>query len=393
MSGPRTLLVTQDFPPMLGGIATVFFNIASHFDPGRMIVAATPCTDAEAFDRNLPFQIVRAPFEHRRAKVFGYNLAWCAGLARLVRREGVGVIQCGTVLPMGYMGLILKRWSGVPYVVYTMGVDNLKARAKQRASPALRLLINRIFSEAARVITISRYTRSLLLEMGVPPGKIAVLCRGVDIRAFTPGPRDPELAAHLGVAGRPVLMTAARLDPRKGIDTVIRALPRIRARAPGVVYLVVGDGPERERLTALAHDPGVADGVRFAGAVSHEAMPAYYRLCDVYVMTSREIPGELERRGVETFGVVYLEAGATGKPVVAGRSGGVLDAVVDGETGLVVDPEDVEAVAGAAVRLLTEPSLAAQMGAAGREHAERFAWDRVVADIDALVTEVAARSS
>jgi len=181
------------------------------------------------------------------------------------------------------------------------------------------------------------------------------------------------------------LVTVARLEKHKGIDTVLEALPTIAERAPDVRYAVAGGGPERESLERLAHKLGVADRVRFLGQVSERDLPALYNLATVYVGASRRA----ERIGVEGFGIALVEASACGVPVVAGNSGGVPDAVRDGETGFLVPPEESAALVEAVCRLLDDPVLARRLGAAGRRAVETYYnWDRVVRDVRAIESEV-----
>jgi len=185
------------------------------------------------------------------------------------------------------------------------------------------------------------------------------------------------------------LVTVARLQQHKGMDTVIAALPAILARAPDVRYAVAGTGPDRERLEQLANKLGVGDRVRFLGGVSDRELPALYNLASVYVGASRRA----ERLGVEGFGIALVEASACGRPVVAGNSGGIPDAVRDGETGFLVPPEEPAAFADAICRLLADPAAANRMGQNGRRAVETyFNWDRVVRDLREIESQVVGRA-
>jgi phosphatidylinositol alpha-1,6-mannosyltransferase len=180
------------------------------------------------------------------------------------------------------------------------------------------------------------------------------------------------------------LVTVARLQRHKGVDTVIAALPSILTRAPEVRYAVAGTGPDHERLVRLAAKLGVAERVHFLGSVADQDLPGFYNLASVYVGASRRSEG----LGVEGFGISLVEASACGRPIVAGNSGGIPDAVRDGETGVLVPPEDPEAFAGAICRLLADPARAQQIGANGRRAVETyFNWDRVVRDLRALESQ------
>ena len=190
-------------------------------------------------------------------------------------------------------------------------------------------------------------------------------------------------------AGTRWLVTVARLQRHKGMDTVIAALPAILARAPDVRYAVAGAGPDRERLEKLTHKLGLADRVRFLGGVTDQDLPALYNLASVYVGASRRS----ERLGVEGFGISLVEASACGLPVVAGNSGGIPDAVQDGETGFLVPPEDPAALADAICRLLGDATLATRLGGNGRRAVEtHFNWDRVVRDLREIESQVVGRA-
>src|SRR6266487_4981879 len=244
-------------------------------------------------------------------------------------------------------------------------------------------------------MTISAWTRDLALSLLGDLGldghgqRVRIVHLGTDPTHFRPkvDPHALRERFELPDAGARWLVTVARLQRHKGMDTVIAALPAILARAPDVRYAVAGTGPDRERLEKLAHKLGLGDHVRFLGGVTDQDLPALYNLASVYVGASRRS----ERLGVEGFGISLVEASACGLPVVAGNSGGVPDAVRDGETGFLVPPEDPAAFADAICRLLADAELAERVGAAGRRAVETYYnWDRVVGDLRAIEAEVVA---
>jgi phosphatidyl-myo-inositol dimannoside synthase len=223
---------------------------------------------------------------------------------------------------------------------------------------------------------ISSYTAELLAGAGAPPS--------ADVRLIPPGVDLPAQARPLAAA-RPTIVTVSRLaDPYKGHDVLIGALALVRAEIPDVEWVVIGDGPLRPGLEALARSTGVADAVRFLGAVDDAERDRRLRSADVFAMPSR-LPGA--GLAGEGFGIVYLEAGAYGKPVVAGNVGGAPDAVLDGETGLLVDPTDRRALADALTRLLREPELAARLGRAAQARVAGYAWPAVARRVEALLLE------
>jgi phosphatidylinositol alpha-1,6-mannosyltransferase len=238
--------------------------------------------------------------------------------------------------------------------------------------PGARQALRRIGSTVDVLTFVSRYTRSRFAAAFGPLAALEYLPPGVDADRFRPDPLARAMVrARHGLGDRPTVVCVSRLVPRKGQDTLIRALPLVRRRVPDAVLLLVGGGPDRDRLAALATSVGVADHVVLTGGVPSEELPAHYAAGDVFAMPSRTRGRGLD---VEAFGLVYLEASATGLPVVAGRSGGAPETVRDGVTGLVVDGRSVDEVADAVGGLLGDAERAAKFGVAGREWAGE-AWD------------------
>jgi len=206
---------------------------------------------------------------------------------------------------------------------------------------------------------------------------------GVDVEAYHPEVDGSQVRARYGLGDRPVIVCVSRLVPRKGQDVLIRALPTIRRRVPGAALLIVSGGPYREKLQALARAEGVESDVVFTGSVRWEELPAHYAAGDVFAMPCRTRGAGLD---VEGLGIVYLEASATGLPVLAGDSGGAPDAVREGETGYVVGGSDVPAVAGRLAELLADPARARAMGAAGRAWVEKeWRWATKAARLTELL--------
>jgi phosphatidylinositol alpha-1,6-mannosyltransferase len=222
------------------------------------------------------------------------------------------------------------------------------------------------------VVVLGSFGAGLVQEWGVERGRIVS-----DI------PFGAEVRARVGPPQGTTLLSVSRLVPRKGIDTVLRALARL---PEGVTYRVVGTGPDEARLRHLAHDVGVAQRVAFLGRLSDADLAEEYRRCAVFVLPSRRTAdGELEG-----LGLVFLEAAAWGRPVIAGRSGGEIDAVVDGETGVLVDGESVDQVARAIQGLLDDPETLRRLGENGRRRVETsHNWHTAAARLDELLQRLA----
>ena len=382
---------------MGGGIARLHGELARRFPKGELIVSTPSDPDAAEVDAGLPAIIDRLPIGVSRTKTLPGVLFWSRRAASLARQHRVRFVHCGNVKPAGYPARWVYERLRVPYSLFLYGADLLSEQHKIRHSAIKRRMTRAIFGGAAALIAISNWTRDLGLavlgELGLDGHgqRLRVVHLGTDPTSFRPGidPRAVRDRFALPDAGTRWLVTVARLQRHKGMDTVIAALPAILARAPDVRYAVAGAGPDRERLEKLTHKLGLADRVRFLGGVTDQDLPALYNLASVYVGASRRS----ERLGVEGFGISLVEASACGLPVVAGNSGGIPDAVQDGETGFLVPPEDPAALADAICRLLGDATLATRLGGNGRRAVEtHFNWDRVVRDLREIESQVVGRA-
>jgi phosphatidylinositol alpha-1,6-mannosyltransferase len=378
----KTLIVTNDFPPRPGGIQAFLHNMALRLDPERLVVYASTWKRGDegarataAFDAEQPFTVVRdrttmllpTPGATRRA-------------VGLLREHGCTAVWFGAAAPLGLMAPALRRAGAQRLVATTHGHE-----AGWAQLPAARGLLRRIGESTDTITYLGEYTRSRIASALTPQaaGRMVQLPPGVDEETFHPASGGDEVRARLGLTDRPVVVCVSRLVPRKGQDTLIRAMPRILAKEPEAVLLIVGGGPYGRDLRRLASETGVADAVRFTGAVPWSELPAHYGAGDVFAMPCRTRRGGLD---VEGLGIVYLEASATGLPVVAGDSGGAPDAVLDGETGWVVRGSSVEDTADRVITLLGDPELRRRMGERGRRWVEvKWRWDLLADRLKALL--------
>ncbi|GAA2674474.1 glycosyltransferase family 4 protein [Streptomyces aculeolatus] len=381
----KTLVVTNDFPPRPGGIQNFLHSMCLRLDPEQVVVyASTWKRDAEGraatrdFDARQPYEVVRD-----RATMLLPTPRVTRRAAGLLRAHGCGAVWFGAAAPLGLMAPALRRAGAERIVATTHGHEAAWAQL-----PAARQLLRRIGESADTLTYLGEYTRVRIARAigAEAAARMVQVPPGVDETAFHPDSGGAAVRARLGLADRPVVVCVSRLVPRKGQDTLIRAMPRILTAEPDTALLVVGGGPYRGDLEKLAAATGVAGSVHFTGAVPWEELPAHFGAGDVFAMPCRTRRGGLD---VEGLGIVYLEASATGLPVVAGDSGGAPDAVLDGETGWVVRG-GAERQAGQAaehiVTLLGDAELRARMGARGRAWvAERWRWDLLAERLTSLL--------
>lgn len=386
----KVLLVSFEYPPFAGGIATAAVTVAeglAHLGCDVRVLAPAYPGD-QALDRTLASTTVRMRVGHGRRELVRFVPGF-AHLDRELSRSRPDAALLASDLAHG-IGAVACGARGVPFVPVVHGSEIAKhfppRTLKQRAQA---VFLRSAYARADRVVCVSAYVRGLMEEAGFDPARLTVIRNGV-ADALADVPREParerSLRSRLGIGDRRVVLTFARVTPRKGQDTVIRALPAILARHPRACYVVAGTGDDTRRLERLAADVGVAHAVVMTGRIAEEDKVALLDLCDVYVLPSRE-----EAQRVEGLGIALLEAAARARPLVAGRHGGVPEIVEHGRCGWLVDPLDPSDVAARVGDLLADPQGAARMGRAARDVvSERFLARSMAREYRAVLAEVAA---
>jgi phosphatidyl-myo-inositol dimannoside synthase len=359
-SPPRLRVITPDFPPARGGIQVLVHRLVTHLEGFQTRVVTLGFEGDEAFDRACAVSVRRVRAPERLGA--GRNAALNAVAVKEALRFAPDVTLSAHLVASPAAAAIRRALRA--RTVQYFHAKEVGAKPRLAAFAA---------AQADATIAVSAYTSSLVVATGAREAAITVIPPGVDIpRDATP--LEPD---------RPTFVTIARLEDRyKGHDVLIRALPLVRARVAQAQWVVIGDGPLRRGLEELACSYGVSDAVRFLGSVSDAERDGWMRHATAFAMPSRLPAGGFAGEG---FGIVYMEAASYGKPVVAGNVGGVLDAVLDGETGLLVDPHDPFAVADAITRLLVDRELGARLGRAGARRAESFAWPEIARRVETLL--------
>ena len=372
----RTLIVTNDFPPRQGGIQSFVHELARRLPPEQLTVYAPAWDGAAAFDAKQPFEVIRHPTSLMLPVPSVTRRA-----AAIAKTRHCEAVIFGAAAPLGLITPALRRAGVGKAIAITHGHE-----AGWAALPGARALLRRIGDQTDVVTYLGEYFR-LRLAGALSPSAAARMTRlhpGVDATRFRPDPGAREtIRARYGLADRPVVVCVSRLVRRKGQDTLLKAWPRIKEKVPGAALLIVSGGPREAALHQLSERTGLAPSVRFTGSVPAAELPAHYAAGDVFAMPCRTRRGGLD---VEGLGIVYLEASATGLPVVGGDSGGAPDAILDGETGYVVPGRDTSALAERLIALLSDPATARAMGDKGRAWVERdWSWDLTAARLRALL--------
>ena len=373
----RVLLVTNDFPPRRGGIQSYleeFVGRLTGMGSDTLTVYAPQWKGADAYDRAAAYQVIRHP-----GTLMLPGPPVDARMRRLIADHDIDTVWFGAAAPLALLAARARQAGAARVLASTHGHE-----VGWSMLPVARSALRRIGDTTDVVTFVSRYTRGRIASAFGPDAALEHLPPGVDTHRFRPDPgARSELRDRYGLGRRPTVVCVSRLVPRKGQDTLIRALPSIRRRIDGAALVIVGGGPYLATLRRLAQRAGVAEQVVFTGGVPAAELPAHHALADVFAMPCRTRGAGLD---VEGLGIVFLEASATGVPVVAGRSGGAPETVRDGVTGLVVDGHSVDEVVDAICRILADTDAAARMGAQGRRWvAEEWDWDTHAARLSQLL--------
>jgi phosphatidylinositol alpha-1,6-mannosyltransferase len=373
---PRTLLVTNDYPPRVGGIQRTLEALVGQLPADRVAVFCPGQEEAAGFDAEARYRVLR-----QREAFLWPTPDVGRRLEAAVRETGAEVVLFGATYPLALLGPRLAR-AGIPYLAAAHGFEYWLSIA-----PGSHAAMRYATSRATRVPVMCSAFIARTVRTAVPRHvPVSVLYPGADVEVFRPDLATDDLRDGHGLGARPLVVCVSRLVARKGQDVLIGGMGRIRRTVPDATLVIVGGGPDEQRLRGLAAD--APDGsVVFTGQVSEADLPRYYALGDVFAMPCRTRLAGME---VEGWGNVFIEAAACAKPVVVGDSGGAREALVDGETGILVDGRDAEQVADAVSGLLADPGRARAMGEAGRARVLRaHTWPSIARTLELWLQEAA----
>jgi phosphatidylinositol alpha-1,6-mannosyltransferase len=381
MSDRPALFLAERYLPVMSGSRVYHHEVAKRLE-NVVVVTRHERGNEAAFDQTAGFKIIRGWGIGRtffpklpRGRVVSLMTEYLPGAGSMLFwsvlaaiRFRPATIHSGDGMFAGMAARFLSGLIGVPYVVYAHGED---LAGFENRNAGYNAMMRKIFRGANAVVCNTQNTADMAKRFGVPADRIVIAYPGVDTQRFGAEPPASETAR-----ATPTLLSVGYLIRQKGHETAIRGLPRLVAEWPQLRYLIVGDGPEKARLEALAAELGVAANVTFLGRVPEAELLAAYQAADVYVQPSVVVDGV-----TEGYGISFVEAGAAGLPVVGGRCGGVVEAVVDGVTGYLVTPGDEADFARAVASLLRDEGLRRRMGEAGRKLAQDRTWDKTLSPV------------
>lgn len=362
----KTLLITIDFPPQLGGVANYLSNFSNNIQSDKIIILANQHTQAQSFDSQQNYKIIRRNLYYKNFWPKWFKIFFIA--RKIIKQEKIEQIIISHVLPIGYLALLLSK----PFFTILHGYDILLAKKTIWHKFWLKLILKK----SQHIIVNSNFTKKQVIKQGIGEQKITILypCPHITPKLLNTTEKDL-ICQELNLNNKIVLLSVGRMVKRKGFDMVIKALPEIIQKYPNLIYIIIGQGPDKDRLDQLAIDLKVRANLIFITDITDQQIACYYDRADIFIMPSR-----LENKtDVEGFGIVYLEANSFGKPVIAGDSGGVGDAVLNNKTGILVNPKENKDITQAIFKLLDDENLMNKLGEQGKKRVlNEFQWSKQV---------------
>lgn len=371
----KSLVIARVFPPQIGGSGQWMYQLYSGMPAGEFVVAAGNWPGSQRFDEQQNLSIVRVNLDFQSWGALGWRsgadyLSAYQHLQRILSEHGVEAVHAACCLPEGFLAWMLCRRLGMPYLVYVHG-EELNV---MRSSRELSWMTRRVLGGASTIIANSQNTAGILsAQWEIPAANIRVLHPGVDAAQFCPAPRDPEVRRRLGWDDRRVVLSVGRLQRRKGHAQLLKALSRVKSAVPDVLVAIVGEGDERDDLRRLIIELELQEYVVLHGDLQGADLLCACQQCDLFALPNIEVAGD-----IEGFGIVLLEAQACGRPVLAGDSGGTAETMRVGETGVIVDCDDVDQLAATLCNLLNDDLLRERMGKVARQWVrDTFDWNQL----------------
>jgi len=356
----KILLFTLEYPPFKGGVAEYYENLVKYWPEPKEIFVLENNNNSLIDNRIWP--------------------KWLPALFKLTKEaeeKKIHHVLAGQILPLGTVAYLVSKFKKFEYSIIIHGLDfSLASRGLRK-----RWLTKIILVGAKNIICANSYTAKLVENFLGSREKIIVVNPGVESRITHKAQRITQIKKKYNLENKFTLLTVGRLVKRKGVDMVLKSLPKVLEKNPDLIYVIIGNGPEEENIKNIITELKLEKNVLIIPDANDEEKNCWYEICDIFIMPARNIGGDFEG-----FGIVYLEANLAGKPVIAGDSGGIRDAVVYGENGLLVNPENEEEIAEAIIKLARDENLRKKLGEQGRQRTiEKFDWEKQVKKIYNLI--------
>ena len=379
----KTLIITLEYPPQIGGIATYVHQMADALDKQKIVVYAPKMAGDKEWDQEVGYKVIRKkplfpPFIWPRWTKMIWQI-W-----KIVKKEKIEIIIIDHVLPVGYIGFILKKLIKVPYIIISHGTDIMLGTRNAWKVKMIRKVVKGSEQVVFNSESLKRRFLRVLPEF-VDKSTVSYPCPYEDFLIPPPESEVEKLRSVLALQGKKVMLTVSRLDEGKGFPHLVRALPKILEKEPHLVWVIVGDGPKKKELLADIEKHSLQNVVRFVGEMPHEKLKPYYYLADVFVLFTHPDNGR-----EEGLGLVFLEAGAAGLPIVAGKSGGVEEAVLHTQTGIVVDVhQQAMMMDNAIVELLENKEYASRLGQNAKTRIKSsFQWSTQLKKLEPWIGDI-----
>ncbi|KKR34630.1 MAG: Glycosyltransferase, group 1 family protein [Candidatus Magasanikbacteria bacterium GW2011_GWA2_40_10] len=362
----KTLIITLEYPPEIGGIATYTYNLAKNIPPSDVVVYAPKMAGDSEFDKKNPWKVLRA--KPNFLFIWPRWIKMLFQIWNLVKKEKIQMIYVHHALPAGYVAYLLKKFKKIPYTIFfhgtdlDMGIKNKKNKLKKICIPADKIVVNSNYLKNKFQSAFEGIKKEIVVVYPCPDDIFLQKASEVELK---------KMKSQLALEGKKVIITVARMAEGKGYPHLIRLLPKILEKVPNLVWIIIGDGPKKDEIIKSIQKNYLQNVTRFIGKMPYTDLPKYYQLADLLVLLTHPDESSSE----EAWGTAFVEAAASGLPVVAGRAGGVEEAVTNMLTGLVVDVYQDQSIVSAITELLRNPDYAKQMGQAGKQRViQEFNW-------------------
>jgi phosphatidylinositol alpha-1,6-mannosyltransferase len=363
----KTLILTLEYPPQIGGVASYTYNLAKYLATQEVVVYAPKMAGDAEFDKKNSWKVVRGRPYFKFFWPRWLRLFW--EIKKIIKQENIGQIYVHHALPAGYVAYLLKKFYKIPYTIFFHGTDLLMGIKNKKAK------LRKVCLAADKIVVNSNYLKNLFANNFEDVKTEVVVVHPSPAEIFLQPQPEAELKkikSQLALDGKKVIITVARMSEGKGFPHLIRLLPKILEKVPNLVWLIIGDGPKKNEILTAIQKNYLQNVTRFIGQVPYAQLPKYYQISDLFVLLTHP-----DENSQEAWGTSFIEAAASGIPSVAGRSGGVEESVENLVTGLLVDVYQDQSIISAISDILKETEYAKKMGQAGKERVLReFTWEK-----------------